>query len=160
MYEPNAWLSSRYPICFWSLFLAVESISCKWIGLTAEISPILAPKEKQINSYICLFFQQAYIGQLLYIMPVQVSENKNINKMRFIVPRSPNLGRVLSPCIFWRINKRIYKCGTEFLACTLPRILQIAANGIVSRTALSHRTFCDDGHVHLEHLAIKPLKCD
>lgn len=70
----------------------------------AECRNITNPseKEKQINSCICLFFQQAYIGQLLYIMPVQVSENKNINKMRFVVPRSPNLVRVFSHVFFGR----------------------------------------------------------
>lgn len=93
--------------------------------MTGEISQILALKEKQIYSHICLFFRQAYIGQLLYIMPVQVSENKNINKMRFGVPRCPNLVRVFSQVFFWRLNKRFYKCDIEYHTW----ILQIVANG-------------------------------
>lgn len=92
-------------------------------------------------------------------MLVGGSEDKNINKMRFIAPRSLNVVRIFIMYFFWRRNKKFHKCGTELLVCSLPRILQIVTNGNGSRIAPPNRTFSDNGNVHVDHVAPAPLKC-
>ena len=54
-------------------------------------------------------------------------------------------------------NKRFYKCRIECLVSTVPRILYIVTDGVVSGTALLSRTFCDDENVHVKHFSIEPL---